>query len=193
MSKIYLAGDMLNRGAQLQRAEEREAILATGNSLYSPMDNKDINDKSKADNTNLAERIVAQDTNAIIGSDIVIAEPLTHALGTNIELGQIHGMKLVAHQILSILSSDTLGNTKINKIIDLCEKHLNRKVYCHNSDIRRTNTEPRYGDRSEFGNHAYMYGIVLALTDGQGFTEFNDILKEIEPIKTTSDEIDLDY
>ena len=193
MTKIYLAGDMLNRGACLQRKEESEAVVALGHSIYNPMDNKDINDKSNADNSYLAERIVAQDTSAIVGSDIVIAEPLAHALGTNIELGQIHGMKLVAEEILALFHEGYLKNDLLNKIYAICKKHDNRKVYCHNSDIRRTNLEARYGDRSEFGNHAYMYGIVLSLTDGRGFTEFNDILKEIEPTINTSDELDLDY
>lgn len=189
--KVYLAGDCLNRGAQLQRAEEREAIKALGHQLYNPMDNKDINDKKNAVQEGLAERIVKQDTDAIIWSDTVVIEPLVHAVGTCVELGQIKGMRDVAKEIMAIMEDlDTeyeyeddyniAKDVALDNIYSLCYKHINRKVLPHNSDVRRHNTSPQSGDRREYGAHQYVLGVCLDLTEGKGFYEMDEIMEELK-------------
>lgn len=174
---IYLAGDMLNRGAQLQRAEEREALLGLGYNLYVPQDNKEINDKANLDsNDQLAEKIVKADTNGIMDSDIVVMEAREAALGTCIELGQIKGMKDVAR----IIMREAEDGLDAKTVIRLCEQILDQKVYVHNSDIRRQGNPTETGDRRSYAPHQYMYGVVLDVTDSIGYMEFDDILKELK-------------
>lgn len=66
--KIYNAGHMLTRGAQLQRQLEKDELNSVADDLqwYDPKDNKEINDKSNLDNNDgLAEKIVRHDTDAL--------------------------------------------------------------------------------------------------------------------------------
>jgi nucleoside 2-deoxyribosyltransferase len=177
---VYIAGDMLNRGAQLQRAEERDAIKALGFDLYCPQDNKEINDKQNAVQEGLAERIVRHDTDAIMRSDIIVFEPLLHAVGTNIELGQVKGVKDDAKAILNIIAKSKGGDAVeiLKEVTEHCLKMLDKKVYVHYSDIRRHDI-PEVGDRRSFGPHQYMYGVTLDLTDGVGFMPIGSILEDM--------------
>lgn len=171
---VYIAGDMLNRGAQLQRAEERDAIKAMGFDLYCPQDNKEINDKQNAVQEGLAERIVRHDTEAIIASDIVIMEPLAHALGTNIELGQIKGMKDMANMVMTAINN----GENMDMIYTLCQMMAEKKVYIHYSDIRRHDI-PEVGDRRSLAIHQYSYGVMLDVTDGVGIQPVEDIYEDL--------------
>lgn len=175
--KVYIAGHCLDRGSQLQRAEERELIKKLGHDLYNPMDNKEINDKANAVQEKLAERIVRHDTDAIMWSDTVLIEPLPHAIGTNVELGQIKGMKDISWKILDMISS--LDSSKpeetIKCIKSFCTDMYNKKVIAHYSDIRRVPGIVEEGDRRSLGIHQYTYGVVLDLTNGKGFTEQEDL------------------
>jgi len=173
--RIYLAGDMLNRGSQLQRAEEAKQISEMGHEFYNPQDNKEINDKANANPEGLAERIVKHDTNAILWSDTVILEPLAHAIGTNIELGQIKGMRDIAQQVLDIIKDKGVDNAVfLTKIVELCEKQVDREVFVHYQDIRRQG-QTETGDRRSLGLHQYMYGVTLDLTEGRGIQEWDEI------------------
>lgn len=182
--KVYLAGDMLPKASQLLRAQEREQIKEIGLDFYNPMDNKDINDKSKVDNEGLAERIVRADTDAIISSDIVVIEPQPFALGTLVELGQIKGMKDLAKMILEIYE-DNDPIKAVSLIADLAEKVQNQKVFPHYEDIRRFEGagKDEEGDRRSLGINQYVYGVCLDLTDGIGFYEWNEVLEELKKIK----------
>ena len=182
MAKVYLAGDMLNRGAQLQRAEESEYVRSQGHELYNPMENKEINDKANAVQDGLAERIVSHDTKAINWSDTVIIEPLTHAVGTCIELGQIKGMRDVAMQISTLWESrEDINDVHdwYDAVMELCSKHINRKVLPHYEDVRRLQDAPQSGDRREFGLHQYIYGVCLDLTNGKGMYTWDEIKEEL--------------
>lgn len=178
MRKVYIAGHMLTRGSQMQRAEEREMVRNLGHQLYNPMDNKEINDKAAlAGHDKLAERIVKQDTDAIFWADTVLIEPLAEANGTLVELGQIKGMKDLAKIILD--QSSGMDNEDILSIHDLCKRILNQKVVAHFEDIRRVDGITETGDRRSLGINQYVYGTVLDLTDGKGFTEFKDLEAEL--------------
>jgi hypothetical protein len=182
-AKVYLAGDMLPKASQLLRAQEREQIKAIGLDFYNPMDNKDINDKSKVSNEGLAERIVKADTDAIVDSDIVVIEPQPFALGTMVELGQIKGMKDMARMILEIF--DNQGFQSLRDIIKLAEKVQNQKVFPHYEDVRRFEGagKDEEGDRRSLGINQYVYGVCLDVTDGVGFYEWDEVLEELEKIK----------
>lgn len=170
--QVYLAGDMLNRGAQLQRAEEKQDLLNLGYKLYVPQDNKEINDKENLNsNDGLAEKIVKADTKGIMQSDIVVMEAREAALGTCIELGQIKGMKDMANTIL-----EELRYGDRNNVIELCKRVLGKQVLVHNSDIRRAGQPTETGDRRSYAPHQYLYGCVLDVTNGYGFYEWNEVI-----------------
>ncbi|QKN85154.1 nucleoside 2-deoxyribosyltransferase [Vibrio phage Cody] len=171
-NQIYLAGDMLNRGAQLQRAEEKRDLLNLGYELYVPQDNKDINDKENLNsNDGLAEKIVRADTDGIVNSDIVVMEAREAALGTCIELGQIKGMKDIAKTVRFMLAA----GASMEEVDAYMQEIENKLVLVHNSDIRRAGNPTETGDRRSYAPHQYMYGVVLDVTNGHGFYDWNEI------------------
>ena len=184
--QIYLAGDMLLHSAILKREQEKKTLEDIGYEVYAPHDDKEINDKSnqtEESNNNLAERIVENDTIGIVESDIVVIEPLPHAQGTLVELGQIKGMRDVARWMLwqnrcddQVISDPQV---KLNHILSICEDVLNQKIYAHYGDIRRTDI-PEKGDRRSWSVNQYVYGTVLNVTQGRGFQEFDEIVEELK-------------
>lgn len=184
MKKVYIAGDMLTKGSQMLRAQEREQIKDIGLPFYNPMDNKEINDKANLDNNEgLAEKIVRQDTDAIKESDVIIIEPQPFAMGTMTELGQIKGMKDIAKMILGLAEEGNNPLVMLGEILQLAEKVNNQKVMPHFEDIRRFAGVTESGDRRSLGINQYVYGVCLDLTDGKGFYEWDEILEELQKIK----------
>lgn len=182
MSKqIYLGGDLLNHGSQLQRAEEKVALLDLGHALYVPQDNKAINDKATLSNEGLAERIVKHDTDGINSADAVVMEVREGALGTCIEMGQIKGQRDFAKAIMGIiLEYQGMGLDPTENIQDICNDELDRPIYIHNSDIRLQGKPASTIERCAYGPHQYMYGVVLDVTDGRGYQQFNEILEDLK-------------
>lgn len=177
MKQIYLAGDMLKKGSILLREKEKEELKALGYKVYSPIDDKEINDKSnqsKESNDGLAEKIVLKDTLGIIESDIIVIEPTDNALGTLVELGQIKGMKDMAGVFYDLLSQGRKYDA-----LQFAELIWNKEVYPHYEDIRRTDI-PETGDRRSWSVNQYVYGTCLDLTDGKGFYEWEEIIKALE-------------
>lgn len=178
----YIAGDIMTRGSQLQRAEERAKLEAAGISVYNPQDNDDINDKSKLP---LAERIVSEDIKRLFAATDIVIEPQPHAQGTLVELGIIYGMKALVGEIFRRVNEfecDHEGMTDADfyEIVrDIALKVEAQKVYPHNSDIRRTDS-PEIGDRRSFSVNQFVYGVVLALTDGKGFYDFGEAVELIK-------------
>lgn len=182
----YIAGDIMTRGSQLQRAEERDKLLAAGINVYTPQDNKKINDKQNAVQEGLAERIVREDMERIFAATEILIEPQPHAQGTLIELGIIYGMKALVKEIEEELyrASAALGGNLETETIemviyDVFRKVNELKVYPHNSDIRRTEI-PEQGDRRSFSVNQFLYGVVLALTNGEGFYDLDEAIEEIK-------------
>lgn len=181
----YIAGDIMTRGSQLQRAEERAKLEAAGIAVYNPQDNDDINDKSKLP---LAERIVAEDIKRLFAATDIVIEPQPHAQGTLVELGIIYGMKALASTMKMqrdlFWENEDLDFYETLDAIDeidsmIIDGVLAQKVYPHNSDIRRTDS-PETGDRRSFSVNQFVYGVVLALTDGKGFYDFDEAVEEIK-------------
>lgn len=171
--QVYIAGDMLKKGSQLLREQEKREIEELGYKVHSPKDDKEINDKTnqtEESNNGLAEKIVLKDTKGIIDSDIIVIEPTNDALGTMVELGQIKGMKDLALMISEL--------DNISDIHELCNSFINKKVYPHYEDIRRTNI-PETADRRSWSVNQYVYGVCLDLTDGIGFYEWEEILEKL--------------
>lgn len=181
----YIAGDIMTRGSQLQRAEERAKLEAAGIAVYNPQDNEDINDKSKLP---LAERIVAEDIKRLFAATDIVIEPQPHAQGTLVELGIIYGMKALASTMKMqrdlFWENEDLDFYETLDAIDeidsmIIDGVLAQKVYPHNSDIRRTDS-PETGDRRSFSVNQFVYGVVLALTDGKGFYDFDEAVELIK-------------
>ena len=181
---IYVAGDLLSEGAKMRRTWEAEQLRKTGASLHVPHEDKSINDKANAVQEGLAERIVANDTKGIIDSDVIVIDAHENGKGTLVELGQIKGMRDMAKMISDIIEWEhfdggmtTETYEAVNSVLDSV---LDKKVYAHNTDIRRANSQPQSGDRREYGPNQYVYGTVLELTEGKGFFDWDEIIEEVK-------------
>ena len=191
---IYTAGDMLSEGARMRRAWEAEQLRSAGATLHVPHEDKSINDKANAVQEGLAERIVANDTQGIIDSDIIVIDAHENGKGTLVELGQIKGMKDMAEIILGVrkrfearhendgdwASYNDMSQDELQAIYDEAESVMEKKIYAHNTDIRRANSQPQAGDRREYAPNQYVYGTVLDLTEDKGFYDFDEIIEEVK-------------
>ena len=181
---IYTAGDILSEGARMRRAWEAEQLRKAGANLHVPHEDKSINDKANAVQEGLAERIVANDTQGIINSDIIVIDAHANGKGTLVELGQLKGMKDMAGIVLSSVLGVTNGVLSERDALDMIqadvESMLEKKVYAHNTDIRRANSQPQAGDRREYGPNQYVYGTVLDVTNGVGFYDWDEIIEEVK-------------
>ena len=183
---IYLAGDLLSEGAKMRREWEAEQLRKAGANLHVPHEDKSINDKANAVQEGLAERIVANDTQGIIDSDIIVIDAHENGKGTLVELGQIKGMRDMAETVLHMVLGVSNGVLSERAALDMIqaevESIVEKKVYAHNTDIRRANSQPQSGDRREYGPNQYVYGTVLDLTDGVGFYDWDEIIEEVKEL-----------
>ena len=176
MNKLcYLAGDIMSRGSALQREEEYNKFMDSdiAAEVYSPIMNKSINDKTSVtveENNKLAEAIVKADTERLWNSDIVVMEPIQHAIGTMCELGILFGWKYLCEQ---------LKNKTEEEIRQELERISNKEVYCHYYDLR-TNHLPEIDFRRSFGINQFLYGLVLYTAQNNDFMNFEDIMKELQ-------------
>lgn len=182
---IYVAGDLLSEGAKMRREWEAEQLRKAGATLHVPHEDASINDKANAVQEGLAERIVANDTQGIIDSDVIVIDAHENGKGTLVELGQIKGMKDMAEMVLKVVEdARRIGyytdEEVLSDILDAAHDVLSKKVYAHNTDIRRANTQPQAGDRREYAPNQYVYGTVLDLTDGKGFYDWDEIIEEVK-------------
>ena len=184
--KTYLAGHMLDAGAVMRREWEAEQLRKAGANLHVPHEDKSINDKANAVQEGLAERIVENDTKGIIDSDVIVIDAHENGKGTLVELGQIKGMRDMAGIVLSSVLGVTNGVLSERDALDLIqadvESVLEKKVYAHNTDIRRANDKPQAGDRREYAPNQYVYGTVLDITDGKGFFDWDEIIEEVKEL-----------
>ena len=183
---IYVAGDLLSEGAKMRRAWEAEQLRSTGATLHVPHEDASINDKANAVQEGLAERIVANDTQGIIDSDVIVIDAHENGKGTLVELGQIKGMRDMAKMVSDVISDnysmfdDDCDENTVRAIEELVEEVVNKKVFAHNTDIRRANSHPQSGDRREYGPNQYVYGTVLELTNNHGFYDWDEIIEEVK-------------
>ena len=184
--KTYLAGHMLDAGAVMRREWEAEQLRKAGANLHVPHEDKSINDKANAVQEGLAERIVENDTKGIIDSDVIVIDAHENGKGTLVELGQIKGMKDMAMIIQDLITKyedeDQSIYDLVNEISNTCLDVEEKKVYAHNTDIRRANDKPQAGDRREYAPNQYVYGTVLDITDGKGFFDWDEIIEEVKEL-----------
>ncbi|GGI30915.1 nucleoside 2-deoxyribosyltransferase [Staphylococcus chromogenes] len=162
MKQIYLGGGMLDLGDQMRRAYEKAELTKLGYEVYAPQDDKDINDKDNANQDNLAERIVDNDTLGMTTSQILIFDYLPHNQGTICEMGFVQYML----KDLSRLSTPIYAMPK---------------VYVQCTDVRQgTGHISKEQDRQEFSINQYVYGVILEITEGRGIQTFDEILEDLK-------------
>ncbi|MED1088317.1 nucleoside 2-deoxyribosyltransferase [Bacillus proteolyticus] len=180
MTKVYIAGDMLKKGSQLLRAEERKALEdIDGISVFNPADQKDINDKTK---NPTAEAIFAKDTTAILESNIIIFDADNDSVGTTTEVGQVWGINYMRKRLVGILDNAAneglCADEVLYNIRNLLEEIPYKNVHWHNSDIRNVKRASETGLRRSFSLNQYLHGCLLDM-DGEdkSFGEIVDLLK----------------
>ena len=185
---IYLAGHILNEAMVDYREKQHNEISEIeGVKPYSPHQDKSINDKSNAEQTNLAERILNNDFTAMENSDVYVLDILNEGLGTIAELGIIIGMKKQAQKRIVELKemSEEAKDENIASLIALEIENnmqvLDKPVLCYCSDIRQGHGKPyTVPDRAEFSTNQFVYGMVLEATNGEGFITWDQVLHRLD-------------
>ena len=197
----YLGGGIMTYGENLARQEEYDTFKAAGipGEVYSPVQNKSINDKSnmtEEENNCLAEKIVAADVERLWNSDYTVMCPEQSAIGTMCEIGILYGWKYMAEKILNLMKetskaekerledtpfsaeerADIIANALFKAVLNLTQTQLNKKNYAHYFDIRTNHLNEKDWRRS-FSINQFLYGIILAATaDGTLHNSFDEIL-----------------
>lgn len=199
----YLAGGIMTRGENLARQEEYDKFQEAGipGEVYSPVQNKSINDKSnmtEEENNHLAEKIVAADVDRLWNSDYTVLCPEQSAIGTMCEMGILYGWKYMADKLEEIIdevmskytcpmggweskeSAEKRANDMLMEIFSKVTQEIRRiaskKNYAHYFDIRTNHLNEKDWRRS-FSINQFLYGIVLAATaDGTLHNSFDEII-----------------
>ena len=182
----YLGGDIMTHGSNLARQEEYDKFQEAGipGTVYSPVQNKSINDKSnmtEAENNHLAEKICEADIERLWNSDYTVLCPEQSAIGTMCEMGVLYGWKYMADKLLEIFKSQLFDSEKpyeevledvMREIIRISEK----TNYAHYFDIRTNHLNEKDWRRS-FSINQMLYGMILyATADHQLHNSFDEIL-----------------
>lgn len=190
---VYLGGHILNQGlVEYREKQHKEVNNIEGVKPYSPHQDKSINDKANAEQTGLAERILANDFKAMQSSDIFVFDVLNEGLGTIAELGIVLGMKHQAQETIHELEKlsdiymlDVEGNVTetfelLQELIEERQKIVDKPVLCYCSDIRQGHGKPYLDpDRAELSTNQFVYGMVLELTNGEGFISWEEVKERL--------------
>lgn len=187
----YLGGDIMTHGSNLARQEEYDKFKAAGipGEVYSPVQNKSINDKSnmtEEENNHLAEKICEADIERLWNSDYTVLCPEQSAIGTMCEMGVLYGWKYMADKLNKIYEEHEYeGNFDYKEMFEemqaIIDNQLNKKNYAHYFDIRTNHLNEKDWRRS-FSINQMLYGMILAATEDHmlhnSFDEIIPILKE---------------
>ena len=196
----YLGGDIMTYGSNLARQEEYDKFKAEGipGKVYSPVQNKSINDKSnmtEEENNHLAEKICEADIERLWNSDYTVLCPEQSAIGTMCEMGVLYGWKYMADKILEAIQKysekeqvhlDQLSDKECAYILkklfcDIIEPQYNKKNFAHYFDIRTNHLNEKDWRRS-FSINQMLYGMILYATEDHtlhnSFDEILPLLKE---------------
>ena len=199
----YLGGDIMTYGSNLARQEEYDKFKAAGipGKVYSPVQNKSINDKSnmtEEENNHLAEKICEADIERLWNSDYTVLCPEQSAIGTMCEMGVLYGWKYMADKLMNIeqefmdahfdeYSHATperrlkLRDEMAQKVRDEVQRLAYKKNYAHYFDIRTNHLNEKDWRRS-FSINQMLYGMVLYATEDHmlhnSFDEILPLLKE---------------
>ena len=182
----YLGGDIMTYGSNLARQEEYDKFRAAGipGKVYSPVQNKSINDKSnmtEEENNHLAEKICEADIERLWNSDYTVLCPEQSAIGTMCEMGVLYGWKYMADKLLNMEEAFIeehrqefdegnkercleLINEMHNKVWEKIHRIFTKKNYAHYFDIRTNHLNEKDWRRS-FSINQMLYGMILYATE----------------------------
>lgn len=204
----YLGGDIMTHGSNLARQEEydkfKEAKIP--GEVYSPVQNKSINDKSnmtEEENNKLAEKIVAADVERLWNSNYTVLCTEQSAIGTMCEMGILYGWKYMADKLMQcILNNCTQENNwggkftdedkvkMFDKMYEIVKDQHSKYNFAHYFDIRTNHLNEKDWRRS-FSINQFLYGIILAATaDGELHNSFDEILPILKRIYGTEEKED---
>ena len=191
----YLGGDIMTFGSNLAREYEYEKFKEAKipGEVYSPVQNKSINDKSnmtEEENNVLAEKIVAADVERLWNSDYTVLCPEQSAIGTMCEMGILYGWKYMAEHLIDDIITyrqeqnyppiTMMTDNEKAQMFDYIWSRLGeiegKRNYAHYFDIRTNHLNEKDWRRS-FSINQFLYGIILAATaDGTLHNSFDEIL-----------------
>jgi len=197
----YLGGDIMTYGSNLARQEEYDKFKAAGipGEVYSPVQNKSINDKSnmtEEENNHLAEKICEADIERLWNSDYTVLCPEQSAIGTMCEMGVLYGWKYMVKKLFEVEQKvlNKYGNPSDNDksfshefilqlkadLFDALSAEINRQYnkenYAHYFDIRTNHLNEKDWRRS-FSINQMLYGMILyATADHTLHNSFDEIL-----------------
>lgn len=186
----YLGGDIMSFGSNLARQYEYDKFkeLNLPVDVYSPIQNKSINDKSnmtEEENNNLAEKITAADIERLWNSDFVVMSPEQSAIGSMCETGCLFGWKYMTDMLLKMVKkSESEGKSVISIYDELINeiKRINEKQnYFHYFDIRTNHLNEKDWRRS-FSINQLLYGMVLYTAKNGDFETFDEIMEHLEEL-----------
>ena len=199
----YLGGDIMTRGSNLARQEEYDKFKKANipGEVYSPVQNKSINDKSnmtEEENNHLAEKICEADIERLWNSDYTVLCPEQSAIGTMCEMGVLYGWKYMTDKLLDLQDkirdevfknpgtwTEEERNEFIHRVYEETQKVLldmqAKQNYAHYFDIRTNHLNEKDWRRS-FSINQMLYGMILYATEDHilhnSFDEILPILKE---------------
>ena len=184
----YLGGDIMSFGSNLARQYEYDEFIEMGLpvEVYSPVQNKSINDKSnmtEEENNHLAEKITAADIERLWNSDFVVMSPEQSAIGSMCETGCLFGWKYMTDMLLEMIKkSEAEGKSVISIYDDLVNeiKRINEKQnFFHYFDIRTNHLNEKDWRRS-FSINQLLYGMILYTAKNGDFETFDEIMKHLK-------------
>lgn len=184
----YLGGDIMSFGSNLARQYEYDKFkeLKLDVDVYSPVQNKSINDKSSVteeENNHLAEKITDADIERLWNSDFVVMSPEQSAVGSLCETGCLFGWKYMAERLMEVYvksmkktgDKETAAEDLIREILRISDK----KDYFHYFDIRNTQLNEK-GWRRSFSINQLLYGMILYAAENGDFESFDDIMQHLK-------------
>lgn len=178
----YLGGDIMGFGSNLARQYEYNKFIKMGLpvDVYSPVQNKSINDKSnmtEEENNCLAEKITAADIERLWNSDFVVIEPAQTAIGSMCELGCLFGWKYMCDRLLEI--AENAEEYPIMAVMDEIKRMAKKDVYCHYFDIRTNHLNEKDWRRS-FSINQLLYGMILYVEKNGYIETFDEIMEQLK-------------
>lgn len=186
----YLGGDIMSFGSNLARQYEYDKFLEMGLpvEVYSPVQNKSINDKSnmtEEENNHLAEKITEADIERLWNSDFVVMCPEQSAIGSMCETGCLFGWKWMAEKLLSLYQESKVNGEDdeqtLTRIYDELLRINDKKNFFHYFDIRTNHLNEKDWRRS-FSINQLLYGMILYTSETGDFESFENIMKRLEKL-----------
>lgn len=186
----YLGGDIMSFGSNLARQYEYDKFLEMGLpvEVYSPVQNKSINDKSnmtEEENNHLAEKITEADIERLWNSDFVVMCPEQSAIGSMCETGCLFGWKWMAEKLLSLYQESKVNGEDdeqtLTRIYDELLRINDKKNFFHYFDIRTNHLNEKDWRRS-FSINQLLYGMILYTSETGDFESFENIMKHLEEL-----------